>query len=386
MRPPCRTPRPPLATTSIQALFRRGCARLELKEYAQARSDLASASELEPNNKAIKTKIVEAERTQMVDAKKAKGANDYDRFGSIDLDDDEPPAPPPAAATERQPPKAAAAPRSSAATPTSAPKPRPPAPAAQPAAADEPIGTEVKPGGGYRYWSKTPAAPRVIAQPITDPAQIAVAEVKGGASVWNAAGTYEERDQTAWAKGELTARLDALRVDVPGGGSVRCTGSKGFSGDAGIHVVRGKKRFLFDFKFAIPFEVELPESEQSFSGEVNVSDFSEHDQSEWEVRSARVWPGATQPDLRTRTASQQLSASSWHPACISCSARAGNHLLGRQAAARLNAARAVARRRGQEPFDACGRHVLRRSGSKPARIYRHFQGAVTSPGAPHKTI
>ncbi|KAJ1625513.1 hypothetical protein T492DRAFT_1039291 [Pavlovales sp. CCMP2436] len=257
----------------VKALFRRGCAYLELKDYAQARRDLELAAEVEPKNTIIADKLVDVERIKMSDAKKSKGANNYERF-EIDLLDDEEdakqeakpstPSPPPSA-----PPKPAAATK----------------PAATPAAAD-PIADEEKerkPASGYRYWSKSPSAPRVIAQKI-DPAALPAAVQPAAGSVWNAAGTYEEKDQTEWARGCLTELLGQVALELVEGGSVRCTAAKGFQGDAGIHTVRGKKRFLFDLKFSVPFELTLPGCEQLFSGEVEVLDFSTHDQSDWESK------------------------------------------------------------------------------------------------------
>lgn len=221
----------------------------------------------------------------MAEAKKAKGANDYSRFGKIDLSDEEEEAAPPAAAPGAPKPLPATKP----ASPAKPPSPKPPAP--PPSAAPEPTaddGAPAKPAGGYRYWAK-PSAPRVIPQKI-DPALVAAAEVKSVGSVWNAAGTYEEKDQTEWAKKCLADLLASASLELEGGGSARCTGVKVVQGDVGVHVVRGKKRYLFDLKLDVPFEVELPGSEKLFSGEIEVTDFSSHNQQEWEVGCARARP------------------------------------------------------------------------------------------------
>lgn len=210
----------------VKALFRRGCARLELKQYDDARSDLAAALEVEPQNKAVKNKVcapraiapqwaaasdtrahalhlvsrslarsarpqlVDAERTQMEEAKRSKGMNNYDRFAKIDLSDDEqeatdtstpppptaPPTAPPPATKQRSPPAAAAKP-----TPAAAP---------QEGTDGETSAYEKKPGTGYRYWANAPSAPRVIPKKI-DPSEAPQLgqQDSGGGSVWNKAGT-----------------------------------------------------------------------------------------------------------------------------------------------------------------------------------------------------
>jgi len=233
----------------------------------------------------------------MQDAKKAKGVNDYDRFAKIDLSDDEdqPAAKPDAGdASQRSPPAKPPAP-APAPAPKSTPPPRP--------SDDSGDVPETKPAAGYRYWAKTPSVPRVIPQKI-DPALAAANEAKSAGSVWNAAGTYEEKDQTEWAKACLAELLSAARTELDGGGCVRCMGAKNIAGDVGIHVVRGKKRFLFDLKLSVPFEVELPDSEKLFSGEIEVTDFSSHDQADWEVCARERARGAgcaarCRPESRT---------------------------------------------------------------------------------------
>jgi len=122
----------------------------------------------------------------------------------------------------------------------------------------------------------------VIPQKI-DPGTVAEPQVANGAgSVWNSAGTYEEKDQTAWAKEELQRIVSAISVEVPGG-SARCTGVKDVQGDVGIHMVRGKKRYLFDLHFTVPFEIDLDGEEKVYTGKINVTDFSADDQSDWEA-------------------------------------------------------------------------------------------------------
>ncbi|CAK4086552.1 unnamed protein product [Aphanomyces euteiches] len=95
-------------------------------------------------------------------------------------------------------------------------------------------------------------APQKI-QDTTAPAAI-TAPPKHDGSAWNHAGTFEERDTTTWCKDRLGELLRNLQVKSNGftikGGEI-----KDVRGESSICVVRGKKRFLFDFDFTIEWEV-----------------------------------------------------------------------------------------------------------------------------------
>lgn len=304
----------------------------------------------------------------MQDAKKAKGANDYDRFAKIELSDDEEEAAPAG--------KGGAAPEPPAPPPA---PPRAPPRAAEPAFED--ASAEAKPAAGYRYWAQSKSAPRVVPQKI-DPALVPAVEAKGGGSVWNAAGTYEERDQTDWAKQCLAELLASASVGVEGGGTARCTGAKDVQGDAGVHVVRGKKRFVFDLRLSVPFEVELPASAQLFTGEVELTDFSSHEQADWEVSAAVL-------SARRRRARPASSGSTADPLAhrrrpvAHPLPRAVAHRLGRKAAAWDAALRAGARRGGQRRRLCAGRQPVRAGRDSAARLHRRLQAAVTRCHAPH---
>lgn len=89
-------------------------------------------------------------------------------------------------------------------------------------------------------------------QPLTAEeaaALTAAAATAPGASAWNAAGTWEDRDVSAAAKAALTARLVGLQVATAGGGGgVTITALPSISGDgASVTFVRGSRRAGFDF-------------------------------------------------------------------------------------------------------------------------------------------
>ncbi|OQR94642.1 hsp90, partial [Thraustotheca clavata] len=72
-------------------------------------------------------------------------------------------------------------------------------------------------------------------------------------SVWNTAGTFEQRDFTKWAKEhleELYSKVEVMKSSM----TIRTKPIKDIKGDASVCVIRGKKRFLFDFEFTLEWE------------------------------------------------------------------------------------------------------------------------------------
>ncbi|TYZ61866.1 hypothetical protein PybrP1_000799, partial [[Pythium] brassicae (nom. inval.)] len=95
-------------------------------------------------------------------------------------------------------------------------------------------------------------APQKIDAP---PAPAAAAKASEG-SAWNHAGTFEERMFTKWAEAKW-AELFTDATFTAGRFAATFKAPEKLTGDASICVVRGKKRFLFDFNFTLPFEVAL---------------------------------------------------------------------------------------------------------------------------------
>ena len=85
-------------------------------------------------------------------------------------------------------------------------------------------------------------APRRI-EPVAPAAPAAAA---GGASVWNAAGTYEERDCSSWALAALKPRLAAVRA---GACTVREVAA--LEGTAQVVSARGRTKRPFDLRFEL---------------------------------------------------------------------------------------------------------------------------------------
>ena len=73
------------------------------------------------------------------------------------------------------------------------------------------------------------------------------------ASAWNQAGTWEEKDTSAWCTSCLKKHLTAAAV--PGIYSAKVKEVKDCSGDASVVLTRGKKRYVFDYDLTLKFDV-----------------------------------------------------------------------------------------------------------------------------------
>eukprot|EP00753_Platysulcus_tardus_P014812 PLAT4548.1.p1 GENE.PLAT4548.1~~PLAT4548.1.p1 ORF type:complete len:363 (+),score=156.79 PLAT4548.1:11-1099(+) len=142
---------------------------------------------------------------------------------------------------------------------------------------------------GYRYFGDVSEAslageftPKKVdaseAAPAPAPAPAPVAVAGGGAggaaggissSEWNSAGTFEEVDKTEWAKQRIVELLSGLTS-----GCVRVKAVKDVNGEADVAVVRGSKRYIFDFNFVVKFEAKPADTK--IKGSLKFLDF-EHD-------------------------------------------------------------------------------------------------------------
>lgn len=94
-----------------------------------------------------------------------------------------------------------------------------------------------------------------------------------GTSVWNKAGTWEERDVTPWAKETLTKALLGAQYVLPS--SSPLPGSKAsvydvskLDGHASYATVRGKKRYMYEFTLTIKWEFDaVLDCENGIGGE-----------------------------------------------------------------------------------------------------------------------
>lgn len=96
--------------------------------------------------------------------------------------------------------------------------------------------------------------------PTLAPAPAAAA----GASVWNQAGTWEEKDLTKWAKTTLQEHIETTQYILPTsspapGAEVIVTKVKTLDGHASCAVARGKKRYIYEFMVKLEWKLSSPD-------------------------------------------------------------------------------------------------------------------------------
>jgi len=116
-------------------------------------------------------------------------------------------------------------------------------------------------------------------------------------SVWNKAGTWEERNETKWGLETLQAKLENMIVELTDvvfdieeidSITVSIPAIKKIAGDIRIASVRGKTRYLYDFdtiQCDISFRCELSDSpnntdtlmDSDYSGILTLNDVSNDD-------------------------------------------------------------------------------------------------------------
>ncbi len=114
-------------------------------------------------------------------------------------------------------------------------------------------------------------------------------------SVWNKAGTWEEKDVTCWAQESLDAALLAtqfiLPVSSPAPGAICTIASSKSSGHASFAMVRGKKRYIYEF--AVTLEWEFAVNTDKACGSMSFPDFDGtcelgegYDMVDWNVKES----------------------------------------------------------------------------------------------------
>ncbi|KAJ8524980.1 hypothetical protein ON010_g16135 [Phytophthora cinnamomi] len=116
----------------------------------------------------------------------------------------------------------------------------------------------------------------------TKPAEAPSSQHDG--SAWNTAGTFEERVVTKWAEDKWKEVFTGATYSE---GNLQATlkEPEKITGDASICVVRGKKRYLFDFNFTLPFEVSISGG-STCKGSYEMNDISNDE--DYEVRLLHV--------------------------------------------------------------------------------------------------
>ncbi|KAL6629184.1 hypothetical protein ACP70R_028949 [Stipagrostis hirtigluma subsp. patula] len=135
----------------------------------------------------------------------------------------------------------------------------------------------------YRYWVREAtgdAAPLPVPRKL-DPAA-AAANGNGNAnppplgSVWNQAGTWEEKNLSSWANSRIKDLLGSLgSLEFPSGKASIDEVSK-CSGDAFLVTVRNKKRVGYNYELSLKFRGEwlIKEENKKVKGHLDIPEFS----------------------------------------------------------------------------------------------------------------
>ena len=86
-------------------------------------------------------------------------------------------------------------------------------------------------------------------------------------SLWNAAGTWEERDYSKWAKTQLRSTLEKVQYKFPSNqGSARVTAIRSIEGDASVVNIRGKRKLIYDFAIELTWSATVRELKTGIEG------------------------------------------------------------------------------------------------------------------------
>ncbi|GJN18961.1 hypothetical protein PR202_gb06183 [Eleusine coracana subsp. coracana] len=146
----------------------------------------------------------------------------------------------------------------------------------------------------YGYWVREntgDAAPLPVPRKL-DPAAATVNGNGNGnppplGSVWNQAGTWEEKNLNSWANGRIKDLLGSFSMEFPTGKASIYEVSK-CSGDAFQVTVRNKKRVGYNYELSLKFRGEwlIKEENKKLKGHLDIPEFSfgEIDDLEVQVR------------------------------------------------------------------------------------------------------
>jgi tetratricopeptide (TPR) repeat protein len=95
-----------------------------------------------------------------------------------------------------------------------------------------------------------------------------------GVSAWNSAGTFESRDQSAWAKERIQALLSQVSCSEQGA-TLTVSNVKSVTGDAQIISSRGKTKRVYDYSAELEWSMKsVEDSDTSASGKMSVVDIT----------------------------------------------------------------------------------------------------------------
>jgi hypothetical protein len=108
---------------------------------------------------------------------------------------------------------------------------------------------------------------------IAEPSEVVPPATNSSQSVWNSAGTWEEKDLTTWATTVMESCVKGGRAEVGSGkGTLRITKVEDLEGSARTPIIRGKKRWLYEWSFKVNWELQMESEDRQFTGYSTVKD------------------------------------------------------------------------------------------------------------------
>lgn len=152
--------------------------------------------------------------------------------------------------------------------------------------------SEKQASSSYTYWvreAREDAAPLPVPRKLTqDDLLSQQSHTSALGSVWNKAGTWEEKNLNKWASNRIKELLISVGSLVLSGGKAEITEVSKCSGDAFLVTVRNKKRVGYTYELTLKFQGEwiIREEKKMIKGHVDIPEFSfgELDDLQIEVR------------------------------------------------------------------------------------------------------
>ena len=109
---------------------------------------------------------------------------------------------------------------------------------------------------------------------------------KGDGSAWNKGGTYEEKNISEWAKNRLRDLLLSLSIEYNNDITIEVCGMRKLDGEAQVFVMRGTKRFMFEFNVVLEWKVsDGKDPNFDFAGTLEYPDLSTDACGDYEVNA-----------------------------------------------------------------------------------------------------
>jgi hypothetical protein len=228
----------------------------------------------------VSQQLESCQKEQMTTKKKRGGVNDYSRFDQLDDCSDEEPEPEP----EKTPPPK---PKAKPAKKKSEPKPPPKKPVVE--SSDEDIDENeilsTKKGSDKKdskYWwdnrggANASSTGTISPQKLASADQVNATNVQAGASQWNSAGTWEEKNMEDWFESRLKSALNSIEFEQDGA-EASVTSVEGFSGDVNICKRRNKTSWIYDVTFKVKFEID------GHKGTLTIPELSNMDEDDYSI-------------------------------------------------------------------------------------------------------